>query len=117
MGGDVPPGDDDTEPLTLFSPCGRGCSDRGSGATGSADVFPVWAGMFRPASRHERRGFRFPRVGGDVPLPDVTSYEDEGFSPCGRGCSGSGQRWSGTAAVFPVWAGMFRRMPPRTSAA
>ena len=108
VGGDVPPCRTRwTLPLP-FSPCGRGCSAVLYESEPFWRVFPVWAGMFRPGAEPPQTSPRFPRVGGDVPLPPSAAAVYWRFSPCGRGCSETAGAAKPPRRVFPVWAGMFR---------
>ena len=108
-GGDVPARPPQTSLRTGFSPCRRGCSAMQRAAGTLAGVFPVQAGMFRPAPgpRPGRPGF--PRAGGDVPRLDLLEQCFRKFSPCRRGCSARAAMVNSSLDVFPVQAGMFRR--------
>ena len=110
VGGDVPSPRTTARSTGAFSPCGRGCSGAAGAFQVDSLVFPVWAGMFRrgrgPASGRQR----FPRVGGDVPTAVSHTMPPALFSPCGRGCSAAARQRANDARVFPVWAGMFRRV-------
>ncbi len=110
VGGDVPYYDQTRISSKLFSPCGRGCSDRRRACIRALRVFPVWAGMFRRENQSGSLHSSFPRVGGDVPKWCPPTCNAAWFSPCGRGCSGGPAMTTILYYVFPVWAGMFR--PP-----
>ena len=108
VGGDVPKIIPVLRRNAGFSPCGRGCSALEFEQLRVANVFPVWAGMFRPLAPPLQLSLRFPRVGGDVPQPRPKPAPSSPFSPCGRGCSAYHRPPVFTIVVFPVWAGMFR---------
>ena len=108
VGGDVPALAPAAGSSRAFSPCGRGCSAGVRALPAMPMVFPVWAGMFRDVLARITVATRFPRVGGDVPLPLDRMPAFKAFSPCGRGCSARRAHISAMVPVFPVWAGMFR---------
>ena len=71
------------------------------------EVFPAYAGMFRPAAVAALVNVRFPRIRGDVPQTATSIPNNTPFSPHTRGCS-AGVCFAGQeAGVFPAYAGMF----------
>ena len=87
----------------------RGCSaDRLAGCLGPK-VFPAYAGMFRIKPMIEGQDDCFPRVCGDVPPMRQKPRLRQRFSPRMRGCSCFPLVRFIHIAVFPAYAGMFRR--------
>ena len=66
-----------------------------------ADVFPACAGMFRIQESPMRAAACFPRVRGDVPSRESSTFLSHLFSPRARGCSGVGGEVGGFAHRFP----------------
>ena len=127
--GDVPRSITFKRRAGAFSPRARGCSAKHGALTKAATVFPACAGMFPLRVCGFFRGYRFPRVRGDVPifdprscLPRTFSPRARGcspprrrlhlqslrFSPRARGCSEAFFRGGHEGVVFPACAGMFR---------
>ena len=93
-----------------FSPHTRGCSVFDTHSPRSYLVFPAYAGMFRCRGGGSAVGASFPRIRGDVPQSVEALTHVYGFSPHTRGCSGHIGDMLEAAAVFPAYAGMFRRL-------
>ena len=72
-------------------------------------VFPAYAGMFRIKPMIEGQDDCFPRVCGDVPPMRQKPRLRQRFSPRMRGCSCFPLVRFIHIAVFPAYAGMFRR--------
>ena len=85
--GDVPRSITFKRRAGAFSPRARGCSAKHGALTKAATVFPACAGMFPLRVCGFFRGYRFPRVRGDVPIFDPRSCLPRTFSPRARGCS------------------------------
>ena len=94
-----------------FSPRMRGCSVFGFTVPLGALVFPAYAGMFHHPHPHPQNPPSFPRVCGDVPFLRIISRMQRAFSPRMRGCSAGFLDICDSPAVFPAYAGMFRRTP------
>ena len=101
-----------------FSPHTRGCSGAGGGVAIVPHVFPAYAGMFRGLFELLKLHDGFPRIRGDVPVQVVRRHAERLFSPHTRGCSGLKRKLPYFDAVFPAYAGMFRKeksgTPPLT---
>ena len=85
--GDVPRSITFKRRAGAFSPRARGCSAKHGALTKAATVFPACAGMFPLRVCGFFRGYRFPRVRGDVPCRPYQTRRNPGFSPRARGCS------------------------------
>ena len=90
-----------------FSPHTRGCSVVLIRDWKIGTVFPAYAGMFPGHPTTRTAPCRFPRIRGDVPLPDGINMKLTAFSPHTRGCSVSPVSQLREARVFPAYAGMF----------
>ena len=102
MRGDVPLSQSWTCEARGFSPHARGCSHSAATIPLGDQVFPACAGMFRPASKRQTRGYGFPRMRGDVPTGIPPSVLLAEFSPHARGCSpvnGLGQVYKGFSRI------------------
>ena len=106
--GDVPRSITFKRRAGAFSPRARGCSAKHGALTKAATVFPACAGMFPLRVCGFFRGYRFPRVRGDVPIFDPRSCLPRTFSPRARGCSPPPAASLTILTVFPACAGMFR---------
>ena len=106
--GDVPALPNSTVVGFQFSPHTRGCSAAGVPVDFGEDVFPAYAGMFRPRPHSSRAPQRFPRIRGDVPTEGCRCLPQSRFSPHTRGCSAAGDPVPVRESVFPAYAGMFR---------
>ena len=106
--GDVPVTNTFNELAGPFSPRARGCSPKQKPLAGTLVVFPACAGMFLPVSWANWTAWGFPRVRGDVPLPQVQQLRLIVFSPRARGCSLAKLIIDRIRTVFPACAGMFR---------
>ena len=115
--GDVPHSNCASGVGDTFSPHTRGCSQQPYARSGGAQVFPAYAGMFRRPWPPPTCLRRFPRIRGDVPSPPGSVTAPARFSPHTRGCSRLRHPGSGVCGVFPAYAGMFRRLPLRTTQA
>ena len=107
--GDVPPPKGSKNPLIRFSPRMRGCSEKKGKMKIMGIVFPAYAGMFRIKPMIEGQDDCFPRVCGDVPPMRQKPRLRQRFSPRMRGCSCFPLVRFIHIAVFPAYAGMFRR--------
>ena len=112
--GDVPVFYSDDGETTAFSPHTRGCSFLRSWGTRCGKVFPAYAGMFRVPPRYSSKENCFPRIRGDVPTKPRKSSTTKQFSPHTRGCSAAQNSSKPELAVFPAYAGMFRKRTKRT---
>ena len=92
-----------------FSPHTRGCSVPRGTLLPLSRVFPAYAGMFLGPIAGAKADNRFPRIRGDVPGFLRTTQQLVGFSPHTRGCSVPRRCSTYLTAVFPAYAGMFRR--------
>ena len=92
-----------------FSPHTRGCSEMAEAVTTMEGVFPAYAGMFHIHAPLSQSKHGFPRIRGDVPISGQRNITVNWFSPHTRGCSAWGHRRYAALAVFPAYAGMFRR--------
>ena len=95
-----------------FSPHTRGCSVCHCRQKRHNQVFPAYAGMFRPTACGLKQRAGFPRIRGDVPENNVKFFTSFRFSPHTRGCSSSPPPPTAPEAVFPAYAGMFRCTQP-----
>ena len=93
----------------MFSPHTRGCSSGWSSPPAGASVFPAYAGMFRQSTACPTMGVCFPRIRGDVPFSESVRETIREFSPHTRGCSDARIPVLTDDAIFPAYAGMFRR--------
>ena len=107
--GDVPRRPPHLLNFCMFSPHTRGCSATASPQLRNEAVFPAYAGMFllKLLSRQKTRSF--PRIRGDVPQAATQRICATPFSPHTRGCSLVNDWDTAWHAVFPAYAGMFRR--------
>ena len=69
--GDVPRTHFAHQIIVQFSPRTRGCSGRSGPFGRQKHVFPAYAGMFLGFQYECPDTFGFPRVRGDVPVPDL----------------------------------------------
>ena len=99
--------------LTPFSPHTRGCSFFRVPPPTTPAVFPAYAGMFRRTLHLRNDRARFPRIRGDVPVPQWKPKNSSKFSPHTRGCSFFLSLAVVGGGVFPAYAGMFRILPCR----
>ena len=97
----------------MFSPHTRGCSFFRVPPPTTPAVFPAYAGMFRRTLHLRNDRARFPRIRGDVPVPQWKPKNSSKFSPHTRGCSFFLSLAVVGGGVFPAYAGMFRILPCR----